>query len=127
MHMKPMLCLIALLGGCAEPVAGDGVVIHNYTTTFEGSSITFNCEDGLFPNDSITATCSGGYWNTDPATYTCTDTTTGSTTTINNTDVINCLATCSTIISATYQNSEKGIQAKSKINLYALSGSIYYH
>ena len=69
-------------------MAGDGVVIHNYTTTFEGSSITFTCKDGLFPNDTITATCTGeGHWTTDPATYMCTTiTTTGATTTvINNT------------------------------------------
>ena len=76
-NMKPTLCLIALLGECSRPpVAGDGVVIHNYTTIFEGSSITFTCEDGLFPNDTITATCTGeGHWTTDPATYMCTNTT----------------------------------------------------
>ena len=63
-------------------MAGDGVVIHNYTTTFEGSSITFTCEDGLFPNDTITATCTGeGHWSPNPATYMCTTTTTTSTTT----------------------------------------------
>ena len=62
-------------------MAGDGVVIHNYTTTFEGSSITFTCEDGLFPNHTITATCTGeGHWTTDPATYMCTTTTTSTTT-----------------------------------------------
>ena len=61
-------------------MAGDGVVIHNYTTTFEGSSITFTCEDGLFPNDTITATCTGeGHWTTDPATYLCTTTSTTTT------------------------------------------------
>ena len=63
-------------------MAGDGVVKHNYTTTFEGSSITFTCEDGLFPNDIITATCTGeGHWSPDPATYMCTTTTTTTTTT----------------------------------------------
>ena len=57
---------------CGPPVAGNGVVIHSYTTTFEGSSITFTCEDGLFPNVSITAICTGeGHWTTDPATYMC--------------------------------------------------------
>ena len=91
-------------------MAGDGVVIHNYATTFEGSSITFTCEDGLFPNDNIIATCTRGHWSTDPATYDCTntiDTTTSSTTSTNNTDAINyCLANCSTIISC--KNSERG-------------------
>ena len=66
-------------------MVGNGVVIHNYTTTFEGSSITFTCEDGLFPNVTITATCTGeGHWSTDPATYMCiniTGSTTGTTTT----------------------------------------------
>ena len=71
------------IGECNRPpVAGDGVVIHNYTTTFEGSSITFTCEDGLFPSDIITATCiEEGHWSTDPATYMCTNTT-GTTTKI---------------------------------------------
>ena len=81
------------IGECGPPVAGDGVVIHKYTTTFEGSSITFNCEDGLFPNVTITATCTReGYWRTDPTTYMCinitgttTDTTTGITTNTTNT------------------------------------------
>ena len=86
--MKPTLCLIALLGGCGLPVAGDGVVIHNYTSTFEGSSITFTCEDGLFPNVTITATCTGeGNWSTDPATYMCINIT-GSTTTGTTTNTI---------------------------------------
>ena len=79
------------LGDCGEPVAGDGVVIHNYTTTFEGSSITFTCEDGLFPNDTITANCTAeGHWSTDPATYMCTTTSTSTTgiTTTSTTTVI---------------------------------------
>ena len=76
-------------------MAGDGVVIHHYTTTVEGSSITFTCEDGLFPSVNITANCTGeGHWSTDPATYMCTTTssstttgtTTGITTVINNTN-----------------------------------------
>ena len=55
-------------------MAADGVVIHNYTTTFEGSSITFTCEHGLFPNVTITATCTGeGHWSTNPATFMCID------------------------------------------------------
>ena len=54
-------------------MAADGVVIHNYTITFEGSSITFTCEDGIFPNVNITATCTGGHWSPDPATYMCKD------------------------------------------------------
>ena len=98
-------------------MAGDGVVIHNYTTTFEGSSIIFTCEDGLFPNDIITATCTGeGHWSTVPATYMCTnttDTTISSTTNTDNTDVINCLATCSTV-PTTCQNPEKGTSSKMK-------------
>ena len=89
--MKPTLCLITLLGECSRPpVSAEGVVIRNYTTTFEGSSITFTCEEGLFPNDTITATCTGeGYWSPDPATYMCiniTGTTTGTTTNTITTD-----------------------------------------
>ena len=103
------------IGECGPPVAADGVVIHNYTTTFEGSSITFTCEDGLFPDDIITATCTGeGHWTTDPATYMCiniTGTTTGTTTVT----TINTMDTNSTTISITVfpincpTNSEKGI------------------
>ena len=89
-------------------MAGDGVVIYNYTTTFEGSSITFTCEDGLFPNDIITATCTGeGHWTTDPATYMCINTISTTTSSTTTTDAINCLATCSTN-HATCQNSQKG-------------------
>ena len=77
-------------------MAGDGVVIHNYTTTFEGSSITFTCEDGFLPNATISATCTGeGHWSTDPATYMCTSITgsmTGTTTSITTTDT-----SCATI------------------------------
>ena len=63
------------VGRCGPPEAADGVVIHPYTTTFEGSSITFTCEDGIFSNVNITATCTGeGHWSTDPATYMCIDT-----------------------------------------------------
>ena len=69
-----MIDLLNNLGECGPPVAAEGVVIHNYTTTFEGSSITFTCEDGLFPNVTIMATCTGeGHWSTDPATYMCSD------------------------------------------------------
>ena len=93
-------------------MAGDGVVIHHYTTTFEGSSITFTCEDGFLPSDTITATCTGeGHWSTDPATYMCTNTTGTTTSSTTNTDVINCLATCSTV-PTTCQNSEKGTSSK---------------
>ena len=59
-----------VVGECGPPVAAEGVVIH-YTTTFKGSSITFACEDGIFPNVNITATCTGGHWSPDPATYIC--------------------------------------------------------
>ena len=90
-------------------MAGDGVMIHPYTTTFEGSSITFTCEDGFVPSDIITATCTGeGHWSTDPATYMCINTiSTTTTTTINNTDAVNCFVTCSTN-PTTSQNPEKG-------------------
>ena len=68
------------LGDCGEPVAGDGVMIHHYTATFEGSSITFTCVDGFLPSDIITANCTGeGHWSIDPATYMCTTTSTTTT------------------------------------------------
>ena len=91
---------IALLGECNRPpVAGNGVVTHNYTTTFEESFITFTCEDGLFPDVNITATCTReGNWSTDPATYMCiniTCMTTSFTTTTNATNA------------TTFPNSEK--------------------
>ena len=82
-------------------MAADGVVFHNYTTTFEGSSIIFTCKDGLFPNVNITATCTGeGHWTPDPATYMC----------INITGTTTFPATCSTIIPTTCPNQEKGIK-----------------
>ena len=68
-------CHFNIIGKCGIPVAADGVVvIHNYTTTFEGSSISFSCEDDLFPSVTITATCTGeGQWSPNPATYICMD------------------------------------------------------
>ena len=107
--MKPTLCLIALLGECNRPpVAGKGVKIHNYTTTFEGSSITFTCEDGLFPNVTITATCTReGNWSTDPATYMCSDITASFTTTTNMT--VSFTTTSNITEATTFPNSEKGI------------------
>ena len=107
MQMMPTLCLTALLGECGHPVAGDGVVIHNYTATFEGSSITFTCEDGFIPDVNIIAICTGeGHWSTDPATYMCintTCTTTSFTTTTNATDA------------TTFPNPEKGIKIDLKV------------
>ena len=68
------MCRGIVVGECGPPEAADGVVIHPYTTTFEGSSITFTCEYGNFPNVNITATCTGeGNWNPDPTTYMCID------------------------------------------------------
>ena len=68
---RVVICFFNNIVGCGPPVAVDCVVIHSYTTTFEGSSITFTCEDGLFPNVTIIATCTGGHWSTDPAAYMC--------------------------------------------------------
>ena len=91
-------------------MAGDGVVIHNYTTTFEGSSITFTCEDGLFPYVTITATCTGeGNWTIDPATYMCisiTGSTTGTTTNTTPTD-----SSCTTTNTITTDSSSATINA----------------
>ena len=78
-------------------MAGDGVVIHSYTTTYEGSSITFTCADGFLPSDIITANCTGqGQWSTDPATYMCT--TTSTTTTITTRTTINTTSTTNNAI-----------------------------
>ena len=56
------------VGKCGPPVAGDGVVIHNYTTTFEALDHP-SLSLARMANDTIIATCnSGGHWNTDPAT-----------------------------------------------------------
>ena len=91
----------------------DNVVIHNYTTTFEGSSITFTCEDGLFPDVTITATCTGeGHWSPDPATYICiniTGTTTGTTTSTINTTMDTSTASTTVFPVNCPANSEKGI------------------
>ena len=100
------------IGECRPPVAGDGVVIHNYTTTFEGSSITFACRDGLFPNVTITATCTGeGHWSIDPAIYMCINTTCATTsfaTTTSSSATSSSSATCS---SATTSSTNTGTMA----------------
>ena len=91
-------------------MAGDGVVIHNYTTTFEGSSITFTCEDGLFPNDIITATCTGeGHWTTDPASYMCTTTSTTTTAAATDTSGIATGTTTTNITTNIINPTAKGI------------------
>ena len=71
-HHVIIFCII--IGECGPPEAADGVMIHNYTTTFEGSSITFTCENGLFPKVTITANCTReGHWSPDPTIYMCMD------------------------------------------------------
>ena len=90
-------------------MAVDGVVIHNYTTTFEGSSITFTFKDGLFPDIIITATCTGeGHWTTDPATYNTTGIITGTTTSTTNTMDTSSTTTGTTVFTVNCTaNSEK--------------------
>ena len=101
------------IGDCGKPVAGDGVMIHPYTTTYEGSSITFTCEDGFLPSDNIIANCTGeGHWTTDPVTYTCTATSTTTTTTrtttgtTTSTDTATTTTTTTTVINDTITTGE---------------------
>ena len=116
-----MIDLLKNLGECGPPMAAEGVVIHNYTTTFEGSSITFTCEDGLFPNVTIMATCTGeGHWIPDPATYNMCNNITGTTTsTITGTTTDTITSTCPASCLKTFDQREgKILQSCECLTLY---------
>ena len=64
--------MIGFLVDCGQPeIPSNGVVSDLFNTT-EGATVTFQCEEGLFPSDPITSTCSStGQWSPNPADVQC--------------------------------------------------------
>ena len=59
-----------------QPPSNGSVNFGNQSPPYvQGTTVTFQCEDGLFPNDAMTATCnemSGmGEWEPNPAYLVC--------------------------------------------------------
>ena len=55
--------MIGLLVDCGQPEFPSNGVVSAVSSTTEGATVTFQCEEGLFPSDTITSTCSStGLW-----------------------------------------------------------------
>ena len=64
--------MIDLLVDCGQPEFPSNGVVSAVSSTTEGATVTFQCEEGLFPLDSITSTCSStGQWTPNPADVQC--------------------------------------------------------
>ena len=67
----PIIC------GSPQPPVNGSVNFGNQSPPYyvQGTTVTFQCDDGLFPNDAMTATCTDmsgrGEWDTNPADLTC--------------------------------------------------------
>ena len=66
----------SILCGFPPPPSNGSVNSGNQSPPYvEGTIVTFQCDDGLFPNDTMTATCrnlSGtGEWEPNPADVVC--------------------------------------------------------
>ena len=62
--------MIGFLVDCGQPEFNS--VVSNVSSTTEGATMTFKCDEGLFPSDPITSTCnSTGQWTPDPADVQC--------------------------------------------------------
>ena len=66
----PIIC------GSPQPPSDGSVNFGNQSPPYvQGTTVTFQCDDGLFPNDTMTATCrdmSGmGEWDPNPVDLTC--------------------------------------------------------
>ena len=59
-----------------QPPSNGSVDFGNQSPPYvQGTTVTFQCDDGLFPNDTIIATCTDmsgtGEWEPNPADLTC--------------------------------------------------------
>jgi hypothetical protein len=63
--------------GVPSPTCSSSITM-NYSSTLEGSTLTFNCKEGFAPSDGFIATCHpNGSWFPDPTTHVCTRMTSG--------------------------------------------------
>ena len=59
--------MIGCLVDCGQPEFTSNGVLSPVSSTTEGGTVTFQCEEGLFPSDPITSTCnSTGLWMPNP-------------------------------------------------------------
>ena len=64
--------MIGLLVDCGQPEFPFNGVVSAVSSTTEGATVTFQCEEGLFPSDLITSTCNNtGLWTPNPADVEC--------------------------------------------------------
>ena len=57
---------------CQKPTSPTGVIISPYSSTSEGSIITYQCKEGSMPNEIIRSTCNEkSQWKPDPMTMRC--------------------------------------------------------
>ena len=64
-----------IICGSPQPPSSGSVNFGNQSPYVQGTTVNFQCDDGLFPNGTMTTTCrnmSGrGEWDTNPADLTC--------------------------------------------------------
>ena len=64
--------MIGLLVDCGQPEFPSNGVVSAVSSTTEGATVIFQCEERLFPSDPITSTCSStGLWTPNPADVEC--------------------------------------------------------
>ena len=57
---------------CKKPTSPTGVIISPYSSTSEGSVITYQCKEGSMPNKSQSTCSENSQWKPDPMTMRCT-------------------------------------------------------
>ena len=72
MEAPPILC-----GPPLSPSNGSVNMGNQSPPYAEGTTVTFQCDDGLFPRGTVTATCTDmlgtGEWDPNPADLTCSE------------------------------------------------------
>ena len=64
--------MIGFLVDCGQPEFPSNGVVSAVSSTTEGATVTFQCEEGLFPSDPITSICSStGQWTPNLANVQC--------------------------------------------------------
>ena len=64
--------MICLLVDCGQPEFPSNGVVSAVSSTTEGATVTFQCEEGLFPSDPVNITCSStGLWTPNPEDVQC--------------------------------------------------------
>ena len=56
---------------CGSPVAPQRGSLESYTTTTEGSEVSYRCNQGLVPETRMRAVCTRNGWSPNPAVLNC--------------------------------------------------------